>query len=164
VTGETFNISTFYWYFESRKNPKEAPLSIYLAGGAGESSLDGATGEGGPCNINPDSNSTYLNPWSWNNEVNMLYIDQPVQTGFSYDILVNGTYDVVNGIPVPMAYDSSLELNYTTSWGTFPSQNASSITAGSERGASAIWHFMQVWTAKYVQPAAPALLWRKDLN
>jgi len=25
----------------------------------------------GPCNINYDSNTTTLNPWSWNNEVNM---------------------------------------------------------------------------------------------
>lgn len=27
--------------------------------------------ENGPCFIGNDSNSTYLNPWSWNNEVNM---------------------------------------------------------------------------------------------
>lgn len=43
----------------------------------------GALSENGPCFVNKDSNSTYLNPWSWNNEVNMLYIDQPVQVGFS---------------------------------------------------------------------------------
>ena len=39
--------------------------------------------ENGPCFVGRDSNSTYLNPYSWNNEVNMLYIDQPVQVGFS---------------------------------------------------------------------------------
>jgi len=39
--------------------------------------------ENGPCFVGSDSNSTYLNPYSWNNEVNMLYIDQPVQVGFS---------------------------------------------------------------------------------
>lgn len=29
----------------------------------------GALSENGPCFVNNDSNSTYLNPWSWNNEV-----------------------------------------------------------------------------------------------
>lgn len=53
----------------------------------------GALQENGPCKVNDDSNSTYLNPWSFNNEVNMLYIDQPDQTGFSWDILVNQTLD-----------------------------------------------------------------------
>lgn len=150
LTGENFNISTFYWYFESRKDPANAPLSIYLAGGAAESSMDGATGEGGPCTINADSNSTTINPWSFNNEVNMLYIDQPVQTGFSYDILVNGTLDLIQNIITPANFSGSLVVNETTLWGTFPSQDNSSITAGSERGANALWHFMQVWTAEYV--------------
>ena len=150
MTGEDFNISTFYWFFESRRDPANAPLSIYLAGGAGESSLDGVAGEGGPCNINADSNSTTINPWSFNNEVNMLYIDQPVQTGYSYDTLVNGTLDLILNIIAPTDFSSSFEVNETTLWGTFPSQNTSSITHGSERGASALWHFMQVWITKCV--------------
>jgi hypothetical protein len=32
----------------------------------------GALSENGPCFVNNDSNSTYLNPWSWNNEVRLL--------------------------------------------------------------------------------------------
>lgn len=32
----------------------------------------GALSENGPCFVNNDSNSTYLNPWSWNNEVGSL--------------------------------------------------------------------------------------------
>lgn len=39
----------------------------------------------GPCRVtgnnSPDAEN---NPFSWNNEVNMLYIDQPIGTGFSY--------------------------------------------------------------------------------
>jgi hypothetical protein len=70
------NLTTF---LESRNDPKNSPLSLYLGGGPGTTSLGGATFENGPCFINPDSNSTTLNEWSWNNNVNMLYIDQPVQ-------------------------------------------------------------------------------------
>jgi carboxypeptidase D len=56
-----------------------------------------ATMMGGPCFINDDVNSSSLNPWTWNNIANVLYIDQPVQTGFSYDVLVNGTLDQISG-------------------------------------------------------------------
>jgi hypothetical protein len=31
----------------------------------------GALSENGPCFVNDDSNSTRLNPWSWNNEVGL---------------------------------------------------------------------------------------------
>lgn len=43
-----------------------------MNGGPGSSSMIGLLSENGPCMINDDSNSTYLNPWSFNNEVNML--------------------------------------------------------------------------------------------
>jgi carboxypeptidase C (cathepsin A) len=36
-----------------------------------------------------------LNPWSFNNDFNMLYIDQPVTAGFSYNSLVDGTVDLL---------------------------------------------------------------------
>ena len=64
---------------------------MYLAGGPGESSVYGATSDGGPCHVLDDSNSTESNLWSWNENVNMLYVDQPVTAGFSYAALVNST-------------------------------------------------------------------------
>lgn len=39
-----------------------------MNGGPGSSSMFGLLDEHGPCFVNSDSNSTYLNEWSWNNE------------------------------------------------------------------------------------------------
>jgi carboxypeptidase C (cathepsin A) len=38
----------------------------------------------GPCRIKNDSTGVDLNPTSWNNNANVLFIDQPVGVGFSY--------------------------------------------------------------------------------
>ena len=82
--------------------------------------------ENGPCGVNEDSNTTYHNPWSFNNEVNMLYIDQPVQTGFSYDTTINGTLDQTTGVVTPLDPSSPIPVqNYSFLVGTFPSQNPS---------------------------------------
>ena len=110
----------------------------------------GAMLENGPCHVNPDSNSTVLNKWSWNNKVNMLYIEQPVQVGFSYDVLKNGTlnqltqeWDVSpwkNGIPKP---------NNTFEVGTFSSMDMSKTANTTDNAGRALWHFLQVWLSEF---------------
>lgn len=49
--------------------------------------------EHGPCRITNDSSSVTLNPYSWNNKANVLYIDQPVGVGWSHGTLNVGTSD-----------------------------------------------------------------------
>ncbi|KAJ9606535.1 hypothetical protein H2200_008543 [Cladophialophora chaetospira] len=145
---QNYTINTFFWFFESRKDPANAPLSIWMNGGPGSSSMIGLLQENGPCNINHDSNSTTLNPWSWNNEVNMLYIDQPNQVGLSYDILVNGTQDLTDpsGDVVTDDFSNGVpQQNNTFIVGTFPSQILSSSANGTTNAARALWHFAQVW-------------------
>lgn len=77
VRNQTYEINTFFWFFESRKDPKNAPLSIWMNGGPGSSSMLGLLRENGPCYVHSDSNSTYLSDWSWNNEgiVNLFRYD-----------------------------------------------------------------------------------------
>ncbi|KAI9808965.1 MAG: hypothetical protein M1826_003943 [Phylliscum demangeonii] len=147
---EDYNISYFYWFIESRKDPANAPLAIWLNGGPGASSLIGMLSENGPCFVNADSNSTSLNPWSWNNEVNMLYIDQPVQVGFSYDTPTNGTVDEVSGNISLADFSTGVpQANNTFFVGTFASDNVTHTANSTENGARALWHFAQVFFREF---------------
>ncbi|KAI0397326.1 alpha/beta-hydrolase [Xylariaceae sp. FL0594] len=149
VEGQDYDIHTFFWFFESRKEPEHAPLSIWLQGGPGSPSVVAAIGENGPCRVTADSKDTVLNEWSWNNEVNMLYIDQPVQTGFSYDRIINGTIDETR-IPFNVTPTEKYEdVNYHTLAGRFASQDPRSTASTAQVAAAAAWHFMQIWTQQF---------------
>ncbi len=80
----------------------------------------------------------------------MLYLDQPVQVGFSYDSLVNGTLDLVSGnITKLKEADPIPESNATMLVGTFPSQDMNRTTRGTRNSAFALWHFAQVWFQEF---------------
>lgn len=73
----------FYWFFESRGDPTNDPVVLWLSGGPGCSSLGGLFYENGPSSV--DENLKLVrNANSWNSNANVIYLDQPVGTGFSY--------------------------------------------------------------------------------
>ena len=110
---KTHGVNLFYWFFESRSDPSTDPLVVWLTGGPGCSSELALFLENGPFIINGTATPTYnpyglcffvllslnnlytslvcslplhslLLPSGWNSFANLLYIDQPAGTGFSY--------------------------------------------------------------------------------
>ncbi|KTA95284.1 Pheromone-processing carboxypeptidase KEX1 [Nakaseomyces glabratus] len=75
----------FFWKFENKKTKKndETPLIIWLNGGPGCSSMAGALMEIGPFRLNKKA-EVIKNDGSWHMRGSVLFLDQPVGTGFSY--------------------------------------------------------------------------------
>lgn len=73
----------FFWFFESRNDPKNDPLILWLNGGPGCSSLLGLLFENGPATVSEDMEPIF-NPYSWNSNASIFFLEQPVNTGYSY--------------------------------------------------------------------------------
>ena len=57
---------------------------VSLTRRTGCSSMVGLLFELGPCSIADDGYNTTYNPYGWNSEANMIFLDQPVNVGWSY--------------------------------------------------------------------------------
>ncbi|KAJ6456658.1 Alpha/Beta hydrolase protein [Mycena sanguinolenta] len=75
---ESILVVTISWYFDARNSPATAPLTLWFNDGPGSSGMLDAFHELGPCRI-----SNELNPFSWNTNAKVLFINQPVGVGFS---------------------------------------------------------------------------------
>jgi len=83
TVNEEKNHNLFYWLF---KNPNAtAPLVLWLNGGPGASSMFALFLENGPLRV------TFSDDWelsapdkAWTDDYHVIYVDQPVGTGFSY--------------------------------------------------------------------------------
>ncbi|RMZ81465.1 hypothetical protein DV738_g2273, partial [Chaetothyriales sp. CBS 135597] len=127
------DVHSFFWFFESRSNPKHDPLTLWLNGGPGSDSLIGLFEELGPCHI-AENNSATLNPYSWNEVSNLLFLSQPLGVGFSYGSKAPGSLDPYTGVYVPAS-----EAPVT---GRYPVINATAIDT-TDLAAIAAWEVIQ---------------------
>ncbi|KZV17786.1 hypothetical protein F511_01595 [Dorcoceras hygrometricum] len=87
--GENERTQLFYYFVESEGDPNKDPLVLWLTGGPGCSGFSGLVYEIGPLrfdvsSFNGDLPRLVLNPYSWTKAANIIFLDSPVGTGFSY--------------------------------------------------------------------------------
>jgi carboxypeptidase D len=77
------NGNIFFWHFENKHIADKQRTVIWLNGGPGCSSEDGALMEIGPYRLK-DAANLRLNDGSWHEFANIMFVDNPVGTGYSY--------------------------------------------------------------------------------
>ncbi|XP_006832339.1 PREDICTED: probable serine carboxypeptidase CPVL [Chrysochloris asiatica] len=83
TVNKTYNSNLFFWFFPAQVQPADAPVVLWLQGGPGGSSMFGLFVEHGPYVVT--SNMTLrTRDFPWTTTFSMLYVDNPVGTGFSF--------------------------------------------------------------------------------
>merc|ERR1719331_2152893 len=72
-----------YVFIEAMQNKTTAPTVIWFNGGPGCSSMLGLLQETGPYVLESGATNYTVNPWAWNKETHILYIEQPAGVGYS---------------------------------------------------------------------------------
>ena len=73
----------YFWFFPSTNPEATDEITIWLNGGPGCSSLEGLLQENGPFIWQYGTFKPVKNPYTWVNLTNMIWVEQPVGTGFS---------------------------------------------------------------------------------
>lgn len=158
---QNYSLNTFFWFIEARQTPESAPLTIWLNGGPGSSSMFGLFNEVGPCEVVQLADGSYgtqMRAYGWDRASNMLFIDQPNQVGFSYDTATNASLNMLTKelFEPPTSPPSDLPgfmfLNGTFGSETENDKGTSATTANTtEIAAAATWHFLQTWLSTFPQ-------------
>uniref|UniRef100_H0VNN3 Probable serine carboxypeptidase CPVL n=2 Tax=Cavia porcellus TaxID=10141 RepID=H0VNN3_CAVPO len=83
TVNETWNSNLFFWFFPAQIQPENAPVVLWLQGGPGGSSMFGLFVEHGPYVVTKNM-TVHARDFAWSTTLSMLYIDNPVGTGFSF--------------------------------------------------------------------------------
>ncbi|KAF9506080.1 hypothetical protein BS47DRAFT_1378162 [Hydnum rufescens UP504] len=76
----------FFWFFPAKHIKHINDLVFWTNGGPGCSSLEGFLQENGPFTWPSGTAKPIPNQWSWTNLTSMLWVEQPVGTGFSQGV------------------------------------------------------------------------------
>ncbi|KAH7689758.1 Peptidase S10 serine carboxypeptidase protein [Dioscorea alata] len=91
-------VQLFYYFIESEGNPQLDPLILWLTGGPGCSAFSGLVFEVGPLKFrsveyNGSLPTLVYHPFSWTKVSNVIFLDSPVGTGFSFSNTPEGYVD-----------------------------------------------------------------------
>jgi carboxypeptidase C (cathepsin A) len=145
------NEHIFFWFFEARnQDPTTAPLTVWINGGPGSSSMIGLWQENGPCGVDSNGN-VYNNPHSWSNASNMIFIDQPAQVGFSYSQAVPAYTDPSSAQIVQLPSDNC--PGYAADWGcaTYSYPNYTDTASSTDGAAPNFWKTLQGFMGAFPQ-------------
>lgn len=78
-----YNSNLFFWYFPAKNITAKTPVLLWLQGGPGASSLFGLFEENGPFYVSKNLKAL-PREYSWHHNHHLIYIDNPVGTGFSF--------------------------------------------------------------------------------
>ncbi|XP_025884470.1 serine carboxypeptidase-like 2 [Solanum lycopersicum] len=89
--GKSEEVQLFYYFVKSESDPKKDPILLWLTGGPGCSSFSGLAYEIGPLEFGQKAYNGSLpilvsSPHSWTKFASILFLEQPVNTGFSHAI------------------------------------------------------------------------------
>ncbi|KAH7689935.1 Peptidase S10 serine carboxypeptidase protein [Dioscorea alata] len=92
-------VQFFYYFIESEGNPAQDPLLLWLSGGPGCSSFYALAFQNGPLKFrnvkhNGSLPTLVYHPFSWTKVSNMIFLDSPVGTGYSFS---NTPQTCING-------------------------------------------------------------------
>ncbi|KAJ7518690.1 hypothetical protein O6H91_20G003600 [Diphasiastrum complanatum] len=98
----------FYYFTEAESDSSSKPLTLWLNGGPGCSSIGGgAFTELGPFFPNVSGNGVSKNVYSWNQASNLIFLESPAGVGWSYS---NSSSDYGNATDEKTARDTLMFL------------------------------------------------------
>ncbi|XP_072951470.1 serine carboxypeptidase-like 7 isoform X1 [Typha angustifolia] len=92
---EEKGVELFYYFIKSERKPSDDPVLLWLSGGPGCSSFNGLIFEIGPLRfVKAEYNGSLPElvyfPHSWTKVANIIFLDSPVGTGFSFSASPEG--------------------------------------------------------------------------
>ncbi|XP_076951395.1 serine carboxypeptidase-like 1 [Bidens hawaiensis] len=146
-------VELFYYFVESQSNPRRDPLLLYLTGGPGTSGIIPFLNQIGPLlfeytNASRTDAKLEVNPYSWTKTANIIFIDLPAGTGFSYvkrwdsskknsdSLVVTHAYEFIRKwlIDHPIFLDNPLYITGISYMGLIVPRVVLKIYNGNERG------------------------------